>query len=387
MSADAAVFHLTLRIGRRLFWEVDADGIIEVPDVTACTGVLLSFDSHDHRLCTAGPLGTRPASQRFMREWGETVRLVNDSRRLATLYGRDPAHGPQRPASCRLHSGLQLMDLLARARGIPRGAGLLGLRLGAEPGQGRCLILLFAYDAKGELLRFQEAANPPSLAYFVEDFGRGLPTGVAGEPHWFDQTDVRPVLAELRPYPEEDTVGEIPVRVCWEVATRACAALTTVALLWSAWGALEVRQLGRTLSGQNARISAQRLEGAGMLAQHAMSLAASRSVDLAHLFFDAETLWRPGTRIRVQGVPEYLDYAVLLGQGPIGDSRPASGPAWQPHPQRAALDAGAMALPAGIHPLDPALGGDLHANYLRFRRETPLPALAALVGREPDPGR
>lgn len=384
MSATDPGFHVTLMIGRRLYWEVRAAGIIEVPEVAREARDLISFDLHDHRLRAPARQSSRQARRAFMREWGEQVRVANRARELGAVYGRDPARALPRPIGCRLHSGLQLMDLLARQRALPLAGRLLGLRLGSAAGPGRRLVLLFAFDAEGELLRFQEAANPPDLNYLVEEFCRGLPgLPEATEPEWFDQSDAMAVLGRLQPYPDEDSWFEIPQRRWWQAGHRLALAASGLALgvsAWAAWDDWQARQLLESARAQ--RFELQRW-GDQALGSHVRAVAWSGSSDLAQAFHDAELLWRPGTRVQVLATPARIDYTLRLAppehlEGGIGSSR-----VWLPHPLRATLDADGSQLPPGVQALDPAIGGDLHAYYLRFRRETPLPPLAALLGAQP----
>ena len=383
MNAGAG-FHLTLLIGRRLSWEVRPAGIIEVPEVAREAATLISFDLHDHRLRAPARQSSRRARQAFMREWGEQVRVVNRARELGAVYGRDPLHALSLPPGCRLYSGLQLMDQLAQLRALPAAGRLLGLRLGAPQGAGRRLVLLFAFDAAGELLRFQEAANPPALDYLVEEFCRGLPApSEVTEPVWFDQADVSAALALLQPYPEEDSWFEIPQRRWWQAARRLSLAASAAAFACSAWAAWDGWQLGGALDATRARLAQLQADGDRALRSHARALARSDSTDLAEAFRDAEALWRPGTRVQVLATPDHIDYTLRLATSQAATGSASNGAAWVPHPLRATLDPTGAVLPAGVRALDPAIGGDLHAYYLRFRRETPLPALAALVGVEP----
>ncbi|MDE3009833.1 MAG: hypothetical protein KGI67_03005 [Pseudomonadota bacterium] len=384
-GAEGATFHVSLLIGRRLFWEVGPAGIIEVPEVARDAAVLVSFDQHDHRLRALQKRSSRQARLAFMREWGEAVRLVNRARDLGAVYGRDPGQSVARPAGCRLVPGLQLMDQLALLRAVDPAGRVLGLRLGAGDGNGRRLVLLFAYDAQGELQGFQEAANPPALDYLVDEFCRSLAvTPATGEPIWFDQHDAADVLALLRPYPDEDELFELPLRCWWQAGQRASLACSALALGWSMWGAFDA--WSAHVEAQQAQATRRQLAGVIQqgLRQHLRALAWSETVDLAHLFRDAEALWRPGTRVQVLALPDHIDYTLRLAQPGPADARPSAGrSSWLPHPLRATLDAGGAELPAGVHALDPAIGGDLNAYYLRFRRETPLPALAAVAADQP----
>lgn len=383
MSLAAGVFHLSLWIGRRLYWEVSAEGIIEVPEVPADAQLLVSVDLHDHRLRAPPGQSSRQARQRFMREWGEAVRVVNRARTLGTVYGRDPARPLPRPASCRLCSGLQLIDRLVRRRGLDHAGQLIGLSLGASQGAGRRLVLLFAYDDAGELLRFQESANPPALDYLVEEFCRTLPAPFPRTPPlWFDQHDALQVLPDLVAYPDEDSWCEIPLRQWWLAGSRASLAATFAGLLWSAWAGWDWWSAQGELRHARAELGALQAEASAALLRHPRALARDASCDLAAAFRDAEQLWRPGTRVRILASPEAIDYTVRLAQLPGGDA-PAASRAWTPHPLRATLDPDLSVLPVGVRALDPALGGDLRDYDLRFRRETPLPALAALAGPQP----
>ncbi len=377
-----ARFHLTLLIGRRLYWEADAEGLMEVPDAAEAAHGLLCFDTHDHRQACRRARSARAGAQAFMREWGEAVHVLDLSRELGAQYGRDLRHGPAAPAAGLL-SGLQLLDRLARRAGVTQDNRVLGLRLGAVGQHGRSLVLLFAYDGAGELLRFQEAANPPSLAYLLEDFCRGCAVQATVEDViWFDHRDVLAVLPQMRPYPIEESLLGHPVRVWWQNAARALvgtAAMVTLVLagltadLW--WAG---HQLARIRAAEDvSQLHVQQLLGgaAGVVAR-----AASAPTNL--LFGDAEALWLPGTRVRVAARPGEALYTLLVEtDGSDGRSGTADG---QPTVAGRALADRLAAVgrhppPAGLQALDPASSGDLHALYLRFRRSTPVPDFVALA--------
>lgn len=317
-----------------------------------------------------------------MREWGERVRLVNAARQLGAVYGRDRGQLLARPAGCALASGPQLMDLLAQRSGIDCRARTLGLRLGSPDPQGRRLVLLFAYDGHGELVRFQEAANPPALDYLVDEFRRDLGEVVGDEaPAWFDQADVIAVLPELQAYPDEDSFLDVPLRRWWQQGRRASVGVALAAGLFATWAAWDAWRVQRELAEVRARIASLRAEDEASLHRHVRALAWSATADLAHAFRDAEALWRPGTRVQVLATPQAIDYTLRLAQSEAPAARGDTA-RWTAHPLRATLDDAGSRLPTGLIALQPAIGGDLHAYYLRFRRETPLPAFAALVAAE-----
>jgi hypothetical protein len=384
MTPGGQNFHVTLLIGRRLFWEVDATGIIEVPDAMGCESSLVSFDVHDHRLRARRVESTRSAMQCFMREWGERVRLVNLSRELGAHYGREPSKGPARPPGCPLYSGPQLIDRLARGRAIDLANRMVGLCLGSAESHGRRLVLLFAYDAQGELVRFQEAANPPSLEYLVEDFCRGLAAPLGDPvPCWFTQQDVAAVLPSMRPYPEQDVLLDIPLQRWWTWAASLSWAVTTLSVLTAVWAACDLWQAQQEQHGVRGRIAALESSQASALASHLRALAHLSSANVAQAFADAEALWRTGSRVRVLAAPSYLEYSVLLAQPPALQGARQVDSMILPAPLGTALEMPGPGLPAGLRRLDSAVSGDLRGYYLRFRRETALPALAALAAAEP----
>ncbi len=372
-------------MGRRVFWEIDAAGIIEVPDAGDAGSGLLSFDLHDHRQACAAPRSARSGRQAFMREWGEQVALLERSASLHAQYGRDPRHLVARPAGCGLIPGLQLIDLLATRHGLPLAGAVVGLRFGVEAPAGRRLVLLFGFDGAGALLRMQEAANPPSLAYLLDDFCRDTAIQVSPERVvWFDQHDALAVLDQLLPYPEEDTLFGQPVGVWWRRAERALASATALAacsaglLAWQDWS------LGESIAASVRAGDASRAQVQAMLQSAPLALARASSAAFGEVFADAEALWQVGTRVRVSSRPGTTDFTLLLDHTPpaavagvpgLGDL-PHSGP-----PLAAALARRHdTPLPAGLLALDPATPGDLHAFYLRFRRQTPLSALGAFAG-------
>jgi hypothetical protein len=377
---------LTLLIGRRLFWEVDAVGIIEVPDAGSAGGTLISLDLHDHRLACARPRSSRRGRRHFMQEWGEQVRLADLSRELHAQYGRDPRHGPPRPPGCRLYSGLQLMDRLAQARGLAPGPRLLGLRLGVVEGPGRSLVLLFAYDGRGELLKFQEAANPPNLAYLVEDFSRGLgESGAVPEVAWFGHAEVLAALPTLRPYPDEDLLLGTPLPLWWARAARASWSLVMLSLLSALMLGWDLWCLRARLAEDATQALALQARLDRSLATRVHALARISSAPISMSFHDAEALWQPGSRVRVQVRASQTDYALRIdGAAENKLVRDGESAAKASGGLRAALEQRAgRTLPPGVRSLDPAASGDLNDYYLRFQRSTPLPVLAALAGAEP----
>lgn len=378
------MFHITLMIGRRLYWEVDANGLLEIPDASSARAGLISFDSHDHRVRCARAQSERQGRQRFMRDWGESVRIVNLSRELGAQYGRDPAHGPSRPAHCPLFSGLQLMDCLARQSGRDTVDCILGLHFGASEAHGRSLLMLFAYDAQGELLLFQEAANPPSLHYFREDFLRGLPPQFQQlEVIWYGHQAVLAALPALRPYPDEETFAGRPVREWWSRAARlstalgAMASLLACALAWQAWRA-DVERGAESAMAAQLRASLQ-----DQLRSHPLALARLGSAQPSVAFVDAEALWQPDSQIRLVARPGRIEYAVVLSRANGSAVRTTSGVRNETTSLDSALHLrSARSVPPGLAPLEPAISGDLHALLLRFQRQTPLSPLLAMAGAQ-----
>jgi hypothetical protein len=289
-----------------------------------------------------------------------------------------------RPACCALFSGLQLMDRMAAARGVTLEQRVLGLRLGVPDGPGRTLVLLFAYDACGELVRFQEAANPPSLAYLADDFCRGLPTAAAPEIAWFDHADVIAALPGMRPYPDEDTLAGVPLRIWWARASRASHVVTATAgvlALACAWQLWQVRTAAAHDYANGAALQTRIEHG---LRLRARALARIASAPTAAGFSDAEALWQPGSRVRLLSRPGRIEYDLVL-EVPGTASNTAAGPGeTAPDVLSTGLrERAGRALPAGIRTLETATRGDLNAYYLRFERATALPALAALAGTQP----
>ena len=378
------MFHITLQIGRRLFWEIDRRGMIEIPDATGARRGVISFDAHDHRLACARPRSESAGRRAFMQEWGESVRVVNLSRELHAQYGRDPRHGPARPAGCALFSGLQLMDRMAAARAVSLEQRVLGLRLGVPDGPGRTLVLLFAYDACGELARFQEAANPPSLTYLVDDFCRGLPLAATPEVAWFDYADVIAALPGMRPYPDEEMLAGVPLWVWWARARRASHAVTATAAVLALACAWQLWQAGAAAARDRADGAALQTGIEQGLRMRAHTLARIASAPTAVSFSDAEALWQPGSRVRLLSRPGRTEYDLVLEV--LGaESNTAAGPGDAvPNVLSAGLGERARrALPAGMRALETATRGDLNAYYLRFERATALPAIAALAGAQP----
>ena len=378
-------FCLTLLMGRRVFWDVTADGIIEVPDA-ADARQLLSFDLHDHRQACATPRPARQGRQAFMREWGEQVHLLDCSAQLHAQYGRDPRHGVARPAGCGLVPGLQLIDLLAQRQGVALAGAVIALCLGAAQAAGRRLVLLFGFDQAGELLRMQEAANPPSLEYLLEDFCRGLAVPVAPDRVvWFDQHDVLAVLDSLLPYPEEALLLGRPLRVWWQHTARALGAATALcsgtalALAWSDWQLTAAIAQARSQQDQVRQHLQQVLQAAPV------AVARASSASFTAVFADAEALWQPGTRVRASARPGVAEFTLIIdplaagtrraGLTDVADSALPFVATLQQQRQRP--------LPEGLVAMVPATSGDLHALYLRFSRQTPVPALGTLAGSGP----
>ena len=374
-------FYVVLRVGKPLFWEVSPDKIVEVPNIPEGSHCVLSFDEFDRRLATAKPLSGQQAKRALLREYGDRTRLVNESRRLAVIYGRSTDRVAE--VSFEMTPGTLCLDrLMARAQvaALPR---ITGFSFGGQDGAGRQLALLFALDANGNIAAFQEAINPQNLEYVIEELARanGIDLQLS-ETLLFTQDDVLAVTAELKSYPRTEDWNGIRLRSLH---------LASVALLTTAFATSVVLDSYYIFASANLSASTRRLRSeAGRLSEENENTIKRNMVSFCHalslpyraLLSRAEALWQPGARVSFRANSRSDEFTVRVDTESESVRSSLNGrTASRARPYesvRAILDAPA---PFEFVLTDVSASGEFNSFYVKYTHAKGVTALADLAGR------
>jgi hypothetical protein len=360
-------FYVVLRVGKPLFWEVSADKILEVPNIPEGSHCVLSFDEFDRRLATTRPLSGQQAKRALLREYGDRTRVVNESRRLAVIYGRSADRVAE--ASFEMTPGTLCLDrLMARTQVAPQ-PRITGFAFGVQDGVGRQLALLFALDANGNIAAFQEAINPQNLEYVIEELARANGIDLQqSETLLFTQDDVLAVTAELKPYPRTEDWNGIRLRSLH---------VASFALLATAFAASVVLDSYYILAAANLGASTSRLRSqAGRLSDE------NENTIKRNMVFFCQALSLPYARVSLRASSRADEFTVRVdteGESVRSSVNGRTGNRARPYESvRAILDAPA---PFEFVLTDVSASGEFNSFYVKYTHAKGVTALADLAGR------
>ncbi|MCC7006397.1 MAG: hypothetical protein IT497_07115, partial [Ottowia sp.] len=257
----------------------------------------------------------------------EALRIINTSKELGVVYGAraslindemdDSTHGVS------LISGMQAIDFLLAKRG-KKAPALSGFYF---VGEEHTLAILVGLRTPKDIQDEEVCENTHVIECLVNPGSaqtlstKGIPnfcvaskfTLPAGNaPVIFEAADLFPVIAALKPYPAEKEIYGVRASLALKMATVLSA---TVALSCSAWAGYQVwdseRQAAALTQYETQNATTQEAISTWM-SKHPTQVAKTLSINETKIFALAESLWRPGTKMRIEATPTRAQYVLSL---------------------------------------------------------------------------
>jgi hypothetical protein len=370
-----------LHVGRPLYWEITGDGVMECAAADVGDAPAVTFDEFDYRIVTPRARTDQWAKRAFARECGEDTHVVNRSRRMRRIYGRPI--GRLEEVGVRVTPGLFYLDRLMTESGHEAAGRVAGFLLGADVPGARRLALLYAFDASGELVRFQPAIHPESLELAVGELARA--SGIeahARPPILFTGRDLRVAASQPAPYPTEPEWNGLRVALIHKGSLWALSAGICTSLAYDARVAFDAHAAQRQAEAATRAASALVAANEAALLGAMVRFAREVSLPARALIETAQRVWMPGGRVTLVSDQrgDALDLTLPMRDGRGQRLASVVAPAHATPPERLA---GALRLepPPGFTVREHDLDGEGNAIRIRFERLRPGDGLERIARR------
>lgn len=264
----------------------------------------LVFSAQDYRY-RSGSVSHSKAMSIALEDQGQAVRLVNRSSELGAFYTR----AQDAMADYVVQPGGQLADWLLKSEGLAKSfPRVVGFNLGDPDGAGVSLVVLYYYDASGEVGRPQISINPQSLEFALSQFATSRKIQLEEVPvSIFGAEQFRKAQKRAVSYLNEDLIlGKTKgTWIQYGLAASALALLASVGAGGYYYTRVELAQKG----AEEAAAAARKLvaDRKSLLMESTQSLGAAFALDGVGLLEKAETIWRPGYAVELEtdraGIP------------------------------------------------------------------------------------
>lgn len=370
-----------LNVGRPLYWEVTIDGVMECQAADVRDAPAVTFDEFDYRIATPRARTDQWAKRAFQRECGEDTHVVNRSRRMRRIYGRPV--GRLEELAIRVTPGLFYLDRLMADGGHEANSRVAGFLVGSDAPGARRLALLYAFDASGDLVRFQLAIHPESLDLAVGELARacGIETH-ARPPILFSGRDLIAAATHPAPYPTEPEWNGLRVALLHKGSLWALSAATCVSLAHDARLALDAYGAQRGAEAATHAASALVAANEAALLSGMVRFAREVSLPARELIDTAQSVWIPGARVTLAADQsgDALDLTLPM-ENTQGQKLPAFASRVRATPPERLAAALRLDPPPGFSVREHDLHGDGNAISIRFQRLRPSDGLERIARR------
>lgn len=318
---------------KTLYWRIDKKGKLSSLGEDRPIGeTILYFGNVEYRM----PTKTVPwvkaksliARRAFMESSTEPLRIVNTSRKLGVVYGVKASladgydDAVPNVKSGYVISGMQAIDLLVKKQGksAPFLAGFY------FEGSGQTLaILVGTRSVQGDNEDHAENAhaieclvNPGSLEELrtrgIQNFCVAFKFTLADEdpPLIFGASDLFPIIQDISPYPTEKEIYGIRASLLLKVLTGLGIAAALSCSAWAGYHVWDNQKQKDILSEQEERNTALQNAISKLMDNNPVSVAKALSINETQVFEQAESIWKPGTRISIDAVPSLTKYVLSL---------------------------------------------------------------------------
>jgi hypothetical protein len=297
-----------LENGRQLYWQLEADKLVQVKD--APTGPVYSFSKEDFRYRSEAPLSYKQANDLALQEVGESVQIVNRSKDLQAVY----AARQERVLSAKnlLYPGQQALDRLLIER-KKLGAALICGFLFKDAAEEGSVAILFHVNADGEASKPQISVNPDSMEFVITQFAvsRKLDKNNT-EVVLFTNAEFLGAIAGAAAFPNEPVWRGVPVRT---ILAHTAVVSVVVALGFAGYAGfqfLQMQQLSKKQAQLTEAVDLSKKRIGNMLHNAVPSFAKAVSLDPEALTQRAQGLYLPDTRMTLVATPDKAEYIIAM---------------------------------------------------------------------------
>jgi len=364
---------LELENGKRVFWRVSKDDVVELDELKALSAI--SFSKAELRLSTLTSLSFSAAQDMALAELGEEARIVNGSRQTRAVYAitarRSAEMGP-----VATQPGLMLLDLALSDKREENQELLCALVLKGSDGAPRVAVLAHYNDA-AELSAMQVTVNPDNLNFVLSQFAasRRLSTEDT-QVVLLDNADVLRLANKLTPYPQEALWQGYSVRKLTWSATWVAMAVAGLCAMYGAKNYASMSLAESRIAEVQKRERQAKSALDDLLVGSTRSFAELQSLNASLVTERAGMLWTPGAVVTVDAglSTEVYTVSMPLNRGRLQGTRPSILEQTQPDQVHPLLQRDP---PEGCVKSIPELSGALNVVQITVTCESPSGALAA----------
>lgn len=321
-GSNHAFLMAELEGGKRVYWRLTADDIVEVAPEEA--GPAASFGKGEYRYFCEEPLKYGLAQDLALAEVGEDVRIVNESKLLKAVYASTVSRVNEILPN-RVGPGIALVDHLLRSERAEGEELLAAVELYRADGAVGLVVLLH-YNDKNEVADLQVTVNPESITFVLSQFAASRRLDVDGtKVVFFKNSELLSVWQNLEVYPDDAVWQGIPIRRI--LNTAAVGSLAVAGLVGAFAGQAYVgnRLAAATVTQLHAQHAELKKQMADKLESSVGSFAAAQSLQLDEITQRAGLLWAPGAKVTVDAMANTQTYTVSLPliRGGMAGARPS----------------------------------------------------------------
>lgn len=311
VKAQSGAIYLSTELenGTIIVWELTTKSLKQLPAMPKGK-VAFSFSDQDYRFAVDGPLSNAKATGVALAEIGETVGIVNLSRKVGSVHATRMSRINE--SQYALAPGGQLFETGFRTKD-DAGSIVVGALL-KDQVDGQSLLILQHLGPNLEAGRIQLTLNPENIEYIVGQFMTREKVVRGNVKTLLYTNDELIALAKSAAnYPSALTWNGISIAKLKAVTMLSTTLVCGAALAFAGSQYQEQAKLAEQLKQKESTAALAKEEKLKLLSQARESIVAGMQMDVNKLFETATLVHTPGAVVEVTANSDEFEYTLMIG--------------------------------------------------------------------------